>query len=469
MPRLTRTQKFADLRDSLANDREPSLSTKDLSDYENKLSNISDQLSNNETVKESVNKAPQTIKEETDPKYIWTSFQEPKTNPVDELVDTIRDREFEKTLTQTSTFNSIQEFPTEKTVDSLVEEFKVEDLGKDSNVAEKTANDEPMIKTKPVPNIDFMIDDILASNSSTYNTDSNVKEPRQVQAEPVQEVNPFLEDVMGTQQNSEPAVQETEEFEEEERQVVEDTPAEEISDNRAADHVDVFNDYIDQTINEVSAYNKRNGETTISDLTSNMVNEIRHHVEPQYTRPVVEEAVIEEPVIEEAIVEQENTVSDAEFSNTVSMEISKIMDEISTIEPSRENEVEYTYNEPEDPQQYIDAPDEIEEVDETDVVEEEYIEEHPVLAKAIEEEKEEEVVEIKNLKELEAEPVKQTGTISNTIPFVVATEEEDVVDEDDEDEGSNTILNIILVVLIIVLVAVLGLIIFYILKTKGII
>ena len=105
MPRLTRTQKFADLRDSLANDREPSLSTKDLSDYENKLSNITGQLPNNETV----DKAPQTIKEETDPRYVWTSFQEPKTNPVDELVETIRDREFEKTLTQTSAFNSIQE------------------------------------------------------------------------------------------------------------------------------------------------------------------------------------------------------------------------------------------------------------------------------------------------------------------------------------------------------------------------
>ena len=37
MAKLTRTQKFADLRDSLANDKEPSLSTKELSAFEKRL------------------------------------------------------------------------------------------------------------------------------------------------------------------------------------------------------------------------------------------------------------------------------------------------------------------------------------------------------------------------------------------------------------------------------------------------
>ena len=83
------------------------------------------------------------------------------------------------------------------------------------------------------------------------------------------------------------------------------------------------------------------------------------------------------------------------------------------------------------------------------------------------EEPEEEVVEIKNLKELEAEPTRDT--LSNTIPFVVATDDDEEEIEDDDEDGSNTILNIILIVLIIVLVAVLGLIVFYILKTKGVI
>ena len=99
-------------------------------------------------------------------------------------------------------------------------------------------------------------------------------------------------------------------------------------------------------------------------------------------------------------------------------------------------------------------------------VEEKKVEEHPVLAKALTDEKED-VVVIKNIAEIEKEET-ATNTMSGTIPFVVsANDDEDVIEEDEED--SNTILNIILIVLIVILLAVLGLIIFYILKTKGII
>ena len=81
------------------------------------------------------------------------------------------------------------------------------------------------------------------------------------------------------------------------------------------------------------------------------------------------------------------------------------------------------------------------------------------------EEKTEDVIEIKNIAEMESEPVKDT--VSSTIPFVVASSDEDEI-EDDEEESPNTVLNIILIVLIVALIAVLGLIVFYILKTKGI-
>ena len=173
-----------------------------------------------------------------------------------------------------------------------------------------------------------------------------------------------------------------------------------------------------------------NGEQTIGTIANNMVNEIRHHEEVQ------EPEIKEEPVVEEySEVTEENNIDDDEFSNTVSMEISKIMDEIAAEE--------------------IAAP-----------VEEEVVEEHPVLTQALEAEEEDNtVVEIKNLNELEAETVTQQTT--TTIPFVVASDEDEEIEDDDED--SNTILNIILIVLIIILVIVLGLIVFYILKTKGII
>ena len=201
-------------------------------------------------------------------------------------------------------------------------------------------------------------------------------------------------------------------------------------------------------IDEVGEYNKKNGDMTITQITNNMVNEIRH---PEDVKQDFEVPSFEEEI---AAPVSENPTEDEEFSNTVSMEIAKIMDEI-----------EVTGEKP----QVTAAPIEeavIEPVEEA-VVEQAPVEEHPVLAKALEEEKEEEVVEIKNLKELETEPVRDT--ISNTIPFVVTTEGDEEEIEDDDEEGSNTILNIILIILIIVLVAVLGLIVFYILKTKGII
>ena len=339
-----------------------------------------------------------------------------------------------------------------------------------------------------------MIDDILNNNSSSDILDGKFEVPQPQQPQYTQqtpavepETNQYYQEEA---QSVEQAVVADDDYED--RQIIE-----EENDNHAADHDNIFNDFFNDTFSEVSQYNKLNGEKTISDLTGNMVDEIRHGVEPEYTKPPVQEAVIEEAVVEDSYVEQpqyiepyveqpqyqqtyvekpqyrepyverpvvetqDREVSDEEFSNTVSMEISKVMDEISSIDTSRDSEPEETYTPP-----VVERPEPVRPARRP-----QRTEEHPVLAKRQEEVKEEEeVVEIKNLKELEAEPAQtKTGTISNTIPFVVATEEEDVIDDDDEDEGSNTILNIILVVLIIVLVAVLGLIIFYILKTKGII
>mgnify|MGYP006916270624 CR=1 FL=1 len=55
-----------------------------------------------------------------------------------------------------------------------------------------------------------------------------------------------------------------------------------------------------------------------------------------------------------------------------------------------------------------------------------------VASEEIEGEETEDVVEIKNLKELEAEPVREAT--SSTIPFVVSTnDEEDIIDDDEEE------------------------------------
>ena len=218
--------------------------------------------------------------------------------------------------------------------------------------------------------------------------------------------------------------------------------------------------YLNQTFSDVNAYNKINNQPTINTIVDESVNEVRHpEIKPIETP--VEEPVKVEPIdntfawssfnndekpLDADKVEEEIPVDDEEFSNTVSMEITKIMDEISnTTEVPEVKEAPFAEVKIEEPQ----------------------VQETIQINEVVAEEKPEEVVEIKNISEMKEEPIKDT--MSSTIPFVVAAEDEALVEEEeDEESGSNTVLNVILIVLIIVLIAVLGLIVFYILKTKGI-
>lgn len=435
MPRLTRTQKFAELRDTLANDREPSLSTKDLSGYQDRLTNLTGSYSR--PADTNTNYYNNQYEEKEDPKYVWTSFEE---TPIETLVESFKSEELDKHIenirNEAHVWNGQQEVPAsnqyvreEPMQDRRVEEYGIGGVRRDYVNQQRPAQNMAEMEEQPV-------EDLNRRNDYQAPVYEAPREPRpSEEIRPAQNVNYYypeeVSDDSGVTYYDEP-VREPE-------ATTYDEPVREVqrpqaqADNHEADHSDdVINSYISEMMDEVSAYNKMNGERTIHDLTNNMVNEVRHPNESRNTGVQFRQNEVEE--------------DDDEFSNTVSTEIGKIMDEISTRDDSR-------VEEPEQPEEVLEAVEEP----------------HPVLTKALEEEKVEEVVEIKNLKELEAEPVRETNTISNTIPFVVASEDEDVIDDEDEDEGSNTILNIILIVLIIVLVAVLGLIIFYILKTKGII
>ena len=74
MARLTRTQKYAELRDQLANDREESKSTSQLAEFENKLKRIEDTLT---PKKEEPVVEPEPVKEE-EPKKEEPVAEEPK-------------------------------------------------------------------------------------------------------------------------------------------------------------------------------------------------------------------------------------------------------------------------------------------------------------------------------------------------------------------------------------------------------
>ena len=415
MAKLTRTQKFAELRDSLANDKEASLSTQELSNYENRLNNLTEHLSATETKKEEPVVKQEETPVSTGTNYSWTDFDE---TPIDDLLNSFK-------VNDPFLWNDLPE------VQTVTPEEKKEETSDDWHFSDALNQEE----TQPAA--------------------ENVQEEVRTETA-AEEENPYVNYLNNIDPKIEAAYREVEEKEKETvteepqnkeiAELEEDAPLEAVSldsvidelpiskpleeaDNHVIEHEDHVNTYLNEMINEVSQYNKDNGENTISDLTDDMVNEVRHGDD-------------ETPVV---IVGQDEETEDEEFSNTVSVEIAKIMDEVPSVEESKEAEV---IEEP-----VLDA--------------EPLTEEHPVLAKTLEEEQpEEEVVEIKNLKDIEAEPVRETT--SNTIPFVVAaSDDEDIIDEDEE-EGSNAILNVILIVLIIILMVVLGLIVFYILKTKGI-
>lgn len=540
MARLTRTQKFAELRDSLANDKESSLQTKDLSDYEDRLNSITEILSPLSQKEETTPVYETPVIEENDPKYTWTDFEE---TPIEQLVNSFKDTESEKKIQDvqqgSNIWNALQEAPEEKfdigntentkplieepdypqpiigtpiidlpkeDVKPLIDEdlyipqemrdsFRYEDIPTDAKPlieefdAMKPAQETPVVTEtveenpypgyyKPSAEVEALYKEAeeKANEEVTELSTEEVETVEQPEAVLVEEAPIVVEVPEETAQEAPISIEIPEQVEEEAY------TAEFVDNHAVVQDEDEVNSYISDMINEVGEYNKMNGDMTISQITNHMVNEVRHPEEAQLMEevPAVEETpVLQETSEEEIALPQFEDEGDEEFSNTVSMEIAKIMDEIPAVE---ETPVDIPIEIPDEPIEV--EPVEIPEIEVSDidipVIEEAVVEpieeapaqqtivveEHPVLAQALEDEAED-VVEIKNLKELEAEPAKDT--VSNTIPFVVTTEDDEEEIEDDDEEGSNTILNIILIILIIVLVAVLGLIVFYILKTKGII
>lgn len=399
MARLTRTAKYADLREQLANDKEESLSTQDLSSYQNRLDNVQDTLSFNPKKEE--------------PEYTWTPFDDG--NSFNQPVEPINPWKQE-----------VQPEP-------VIEEVPVQEP-----VVEVAPVQEPTVEVTPVQE---PVVEETKHESSYFDSfmNSGIEETKQ------DSFNSYFED---TQENKTPVESIKEVFED-----VKDDSGEFVS-------LKERETYLNQTFSDVNSYNINNGQQTIDQLLDNSVEEVRHpeNVQPQepLTEEVIDNTQVWTPFKEEEVLDAdtvgnqnafaEEKIDDEEFSNTVSMEISKIMDEIAAT-PVEETKPEIVED--------IKIEEPVQEINETIEINEEVVEEKP-----------EDVVEIKNIAEIEAEPVKDT--MSSTIPFVVAAEDEEVLEEDDEEDGSNTILNVILIVLIVVLVAVLGLIVFYILKTKGI-
>ena len=178
-----------------------------------------------------------------------------------------------------------------------------------------------------------------------------------------------------------------------------------------------------------------------------------------------EDSVVVPSFVNDYFDNQDEDEDDEEFSNTVSLEISKLMEEIDNGNHANESGMDMIHAVGSASEE-VKMPDFL--ADYFKPVKEEK-NEHPAMAIAAEEaDLQEDVVEIKNLSEIEKEE-KIAKTIEDTIPFVVtknvAVEEDKVID----DETPNKVLNVILGILIVVLLFVLGLIVYYILAAKGII
>ena len=223
---------------------------------------------------------------------------------------------------------------------------------------------------------------------------------------------------------------------------------------------EVVEEIIPEEVPEVS-YIKEEGQEEVEAIVEH------DYFKDEYTPEVVEE-VYDDNSADDYIDEDEEA-----FSNTVSLEINKIMEELNNkndevhipndladvkrVEEVNVNASDFDKNSVPD---FISAffnDDDDEDEDEF------YPEEHPSLAIAepVEDDIKTEVVEIKNLSEMDEDIIH--NTIEKTIPFVV--EDAEVI----EDSTPNKILNIILGVLIVILLGVLVVIIYYILVARGII
>lgn len=465
MARLTRTQKYAELRDRVSQDREESLKTNELSQYEDKLRNLESFL--NRESETDLNKRV------VEPTPIVTSIPEVKPvepTPVVTPVQEVKPVEPTPAVTPTLEVKPVEPTPYVAPVQETrpVQEptpvvAPVQETVQVTNTEVKKAEEESMKSLEDIltemMNVNFEpkkeevvtpVQEVKPVEPTPVVTPipevKPIVEPTPV-ATPVTEVKPVNEpvDIMSTMEIITNEVEEISEIigEQEVKPVHEPTPVvapiteikpEPITPIEIKSET-TSNSFIADTLDEVNKYNLNAGRDTLETLSESLANDVRQ------IQDVAEEKV-----------------EDLDFSNTVSLEIEKVLSEIgnenNTIEPIIETPVIEPVEE---------AELESEEAFNNAEVKEETFE-HPVLAKTIEEP----VVEIKNINDTLTSTASDVNVLDDTIPFVV-DREEDEEDEDDEEEAPSKALNVILGILIFVLIAVLGVIVYYILVAKGII
>ena len=219
--------------------------------------------------------------------------------------------------------------------------------------------------------------------------------------------------------------------------IVEESPVEELKTQEAEIEEEnpilsngEISSLLDDALIEVESYNSEAGRTNVKQISNDLIDEVRHGDLPK-------------------------SEDDEDFSNTVTLEIDKVLSEIN-LDTMSSLKID-------------DVLEDKKEVEPLEVKPEEAAEKladtiaHPVLAKSLDEEP----VEIKSMEETFT-----SNAATSTIAFdnkKLEKEDANVEDYYYDDDKPNKILNVILIILMIMLVAIIGVIVYYILYAKGVI
>ena len=307
----------------------------------------------------------------------------------------------------------LQELPS---LDSLIDNLAVEE----DNAEEVALPDLDIPEVNEVIEEPIVNEEIVETTEDVVLPDLDIPEVNELIEEPVvEEVPELVEQPVASENVALPEV---------------DAPKidEPVVEEPSVDPSDVdVNSLLDKTLEEVADYNTQAGRLTVDENLNSLIEDVRHG----------------------GFNDDEE---DDDFSNTVTLEIDKVLSEIN-LEPVTGPTVSLD-----------EVLDNTVEVDPIDAKREKAAEKladtltHPVLTKTLEESP----VEIKTLDETFTKDLSTTATLS-------FKKNEIAEDDDDEDyyyddDKPNKVLNVVLIVLLVIFLIIVGVIVYFLLLAKGI-
>ena len=493
MARLTRTQKFAALREELANSSEQTTVNNDLNKYQDKLNSLQS-ASNKETQEKkeefdvsveplpTYNEVKEEVKEE-EKKVENDFFADFNLDSINEAIDKIVKQNVEIIDNSDNNDNKVEEVepvveevkPVEvENINSLIDETldkltevigEIEEKVEPEVEVELVAEEEPIVVPERIEEPYNYIEQDYADIAELLKKEvlelngpvEPVKEEEEVIVEPeLQELTnldtlidglvveeeialPNLDIPEVDELIEEPSVEEVPELVEQpiasENVALPEVDASKIDEpvveEPSVDPSDVdVNSLLDKTLEEVADYNTQAGRLTVDENLNSLIEDVRHG----------------------GFNDDEE---DDDFSNTVTLEIDKVLSEIN-LEPVTGPTVSLD-----------EVLDNTVEVDPIDAKREKAAEKladtltHPVLTKTLEESP----VEIKTLDETFTKDLSTTATLSFKKNEIAEDDDEDYYYDDDK---PNKVLNVVLIVLLVIFLIIVGVIVYFLLLAKGI-